>query len=58
VPSELWYRGSRVSCLDFGDLSVGADGHVPTSPIYVTFRTQEHLARAVPEAVASRFQDL
>jgi hypothetical protein len=37
VPSELWYRGARVSCLDFGELSVGEDGRVPTSPIYVTF---------------------
>jgi hypothetical protein len=37
VTSELWYRGSRVSCLDFGDLSVGNDGRVPTSPIYVSF---------------------
>ncbi|HEX4455768.1 MAG TPA: hypothetical protein VH143_33135 [Kofleriaceae bacterium] len=37
VASELWYRGARVSCLDFGDLAVDANGHVPTSPIYVTF---------------------
>ena len=34
---ELTYRGTRVECLQFGDpLTLGDDGHVPTSPIYVT----------------------
>ena len=37
VASELWYRGERVSCLDFGEVGATADGGVPTSPIYVTF---------------------
>src|SRR3569623_484235 len=34
---ELTYRGTRVECLQFGDpLTLGDDGHVPTSPIYLT----------------------
>ncbi|MDB4956346.1 MAG: hypothetical protein JWO36_3915 [Myxococcales bacterium] len=38
VPTELWYRGTKVMCLQFGEpLAVEADGRVPTSPIYVAF---------------------
>jgi hypothetical protein len=37
VPTELWYRGARVTCLRFGaPLTIDGD-RVPTSPIYVTF---------------------
>ena len=35
--TELWYRGARVSCLEFGSPLGLDDGRVPTSPIYVTF---------------------
>jgi hypothetical protein len=35
---ELWYRGTRVTCLRFAPpLVATSDGAVPTSPIYVTF---------------------
>jgi hypothetical protein len=38
IVHELTYRGTRVICLQFGPpLTLGADGRVPTSPIYVTF---------------------
>lgn len=38
APTELWYRGDRVSCLAFGDpLILDTNDLVPTSPIYVTF---------------------
>jgi len=37
VPTEVWYRGARVSCLSFGEPLHDQDGRVPTSPIYVTF---------------------
>jgi hypothetical protein len=37
---SLWYRGQGVTCLFFGDpLTLGSDGLVPVSPIYVTFGT-------------------
>jgi hypothetical protein len=37
VPTEVFYRGSRVTCLRFGS-PLTLDGElVPTSPIYVTF---------------------
>ncbi len=39
-PHELWYRGTRITCLAFGgQLSLDGD-KVPTSPIYVTFRSE------------------
>jgi hypothetical protein len=39
APTEVWYRGSRVTCLRFG-APLTLDGErVPTSPIYVTFAT-------------------
>ncbi len=39
-PHELAYRGARVTCLLFGPpLSLDGD-RVPTSPIYVTFRSE------------------
>ena len=37
VPTELWYRGAKVTCLAFGGPLHEHDGRVPTSPIYVTF---------------------
>jgi hypothetical protein len=39
VVHELTYRGTSVICLQFGEpLTLGPDGKVPTSPIYVTAR--------------------
>jgi hypothetical protein len=35
VPVQLWYRGTTIDCLRFGDPLDGPT--VPTSPIYVTF---------------------
>lgn len=38
ITHELTYRGTKVICLQFGEpLTLGPDGKVPTSPIYVTF---------------------
>ena len=36
TPTELWYRGAKLTCFGFGELHEQA-GRVPTSPIYVTF---------------------
>jgi hypothetical protein len=42
VVRELTYRGTQVECLQFGaPLTLGADGKVPTSPIYVTFGRED-----------------
>lgn len=39
IVHELTYRGTSVICLQFGEpLTLGPDGKVPTSPIYVTPR--------------------
>jgi hypothetical protein len=46
VVRELTYRGTKVECLQFGSpLTLGADGKVPTSPIYVTFRHEGEFVR-------------
>jgi hypothetical protein len=38
APTELWYRGHRLSCLQFGEpLVLDNNDLVPTSPIFVTF---------------------
>ncbi len=43
---ELTYRGSKVECLQFGDaLTLDDAGHVPTSPIYVTFGSEGSFVR-------------
>lgn len=43
---ELTYRGTRVECLQFGEpLTLDDAGHVPTSPIYVTFGSEGGFVR-------------
>ena len=37
VPTELWYRGTKIDCLRFGTPLTAVGDQVPTSPIYVTF---------------------
>lgn len=39
VPTRLWYRGTQIDCLRFGDPLTGTK--VPTSPIYVTFAHEQ-----------------
>lgn len=40
VRHSLWYRGTRVECLAFGEPLTSLGGTVPTSPIYVTFGSE------------------
>ena len=43
---ELTYRGSKVECLQFGEpLTLDDAGHMPTSPIYVTFGSEGGFVR-------------
>jgi hypothetical protein len=37
VTTELWYRGARITCLEFGPALAVENDRVPTSPIYVSF---------------------
>jgi hypothetical protein len=41
TPTDVWYRGKRVSCLEFPGVLTPEDGNVPTSPIYVTFGAEQ-----------------
>ena len=37
VATELYYRGTRITCLEFAPALAAEQGRVPTSPIYVSF---------------------